>query len=131
MFSRILTVSIAAATLTLTGAYAQTGSGGYGAGGTSSPSTSAPGTASPGTATPGTATPGGSTGSGTGSSTTSPGMTGSSGAGATGMGATAPNQAQSSGSPFNPSGYKTKTECLNAAQLAGAPREACNSVKGQ
>jgi hypothetical protein len=117
MYARIL-IPIAASTIAIAAAHAQgTGT----SSGTTAPSTTAPGTTgtmpstAPSTGTPSTGAVG-TTRSGTmGSGTMGSGTTG------------APSQAQSGS--FNASNYKTKTECLNAAQAARMSSDACNGVK--
>jgi hypothetical protein len=76
----------------------------------------------------GTGTSGsGMTGSGTTGSGTSGTGTGSSGMGTGDTSSGGPSQAHTPA--FNASNYKTMTECLNAAQAAGASRDACSGLK--
>ena len=106
MYGRTLFV-IAASTLAFATAHAQTGTGS---------STGTQGT-TPGTTTTSPGSPSSGSTMGTGGGTTG-----------TGPGTSVPNQAQSPGS-FNASTYKTKTECLNAAQAARASNDACKDLK--
>ena len=63
---------------------------------------------------------------GSGSTDNRRGVSGS-GMGTGGSTTGAPSQVQNP--PSNASNYKSMTECLNAAQTAGASRDACNGLK--
>jgi hypothetical protein len=134
MLSRILTIAFAAGTLAFATAHAQTGSsGGTGTGATGSTSGTGMGTSTPGssTNTMGTGNTGNSTGSmGAGNN----GVAGSAGSGAAGTsGSGVGSSPQTARQPadtgsLDASQYKSRTECLNAAEAAHASREACNSL---
>ncbi|MBV8191584.1 MAG: hypothetical protein JOY64_04930 [Alphaproteobacteria bacterium] len=111
MLTRILAVALAVGSLAFATAHAQTGSGG---------ST----TTSPSTTTPSTTTP--STGPSTGTTTPSTGSTGS--MGSSGMTGQQAQQPMGAGS-FDPTKYKSKTDCLNAASSARASSSLCNNLK--
>jgi hypothetical protein len=110
MLTRILAVALAAGSLAFATAHAQTGSGATGSGSstTTSPSTTTPSTGSTGTTMPST----GSTGS----------------MGSSGMSGQQAQQPMGSSS-FDPTKYKSKTECLNAAATAHASTSLCNNLK--
>ena len=108
MLTRILAVALAAGTLAFATANAQTATPGTGSGSTT-------------TTKPSTSPSTGSMGTGSGSSST----TGNSGM------STGANQAQQpmGAAGFDPTKYKSKTDCLNAASAAKASTSLCNNLK--
>ncbi len=132
MIARLLTVSIASLTLVSAAALAQTGT------------TASPGGTSSGTTTmgSGSGSSGGTMSSGTmsghsmgtngasGMSGSTSGMSGSTMGGSNMSGSNMGGQmAQQPAGNFNPSMYRSQTDCLNAAQLAHAPLDSCKSVR--
>jgi hypothetical protein len=105
MMTRMLAVALAVGSLTLATAHAQT---------SSSPSSGSMGSGSSTTTTPSTPPT-----AGTGSTSSTMG------------GGSSTQQAQQpmGAGSFDPTKYKTKTECLNAATAAHASASACSSLK--
>lgn len=112
MLTRIITIALAASSLTFAAAQAQSGSNT--GGGTTSGITMSPGTSvgAPGAIKNGT---GGTMGIGSSATNSS--------------GATGPGQiAQQPAGAFNASQYKTKTECMSAAKSANASSSGCDTL---